>query len=416
MSLFLRNGRLLDPANHQDCITSLRIADGIVRDNTPTLVPQPDDLVIDASDLWILPGLVDLCCRPHIKEDSLAQELEAAVRSGFTSLCLPPDGIPCLDTATAIQALLGHSRGPRLFPIGALTQACLGHTLSDLTYLKAQGCIAFSHPHAPLADLSLLRHYYAYAASCDLLVIIQPQELSFAKGVIHEGEMAARLGLPSIPTVAETLAIAQHLLLIADTQVRAHFTCVSSRAGVAQIRQAKTEGLRISADTPLHALHLCDLSMPPFDPLYHVSPPLRSQSDQQALLEGLKDRTLDAICSHHIPLARHDKCAPFAETRPGMSTFDTFLSLGLQLVMQGKLPLLDWVAAISYHPAKHCPLPVGHLSKGAPADVCLFDPRPTWTVQEETLSSAGKNTPFLGHTLQGQVRMTIVGGVIAYAR
>jgi dihydroorotase len=222
------------------------------------------------------------------------------------------------------------------------------------------------------------------------------------------------LGLPGIPETAETIAIAQHLLLIEQSGVRAHFTCLSTARGVALIREAKAKGLNITADTAMHSLHLKEMDVGVFNANCHLYPPLRSEQDKQGLLAGLKDGTLDAICSDHRPLDSSAKLAPFADTLPGMSTFDTFLSLGLELVQQEKLALMTLIDRLTFQPAKILKLPIGSLSIGQNADICIFNPKKLWSVSEKTLISQGKNNAFLGRSLSGVVTHTFLNGHMVY--
>ena len=261
----------------------------------------------------------------------------------------------------------------------------------------------------------MLRHCYDYAASFNLTVIVAPQCAMLARGgIAHEGLVATRLGLPGIPVIAETSAIAQHLLLMQETNVRGHFTCLSSFDGVNQIREAKKIGLNISADTAMHHLHLSEMDLVDFNANCHLYPPLRSLRDKEALIEGINDGTIDALCSDHRPLDSIAKLAPFGESIPGLSAIDTFLSLGLHLVEQKKCDLHALLGAITYRAAQMYQIPGGTLSLEADADICIVDPSHYWTVQENTLFSKGKNTPFKGWQLPGIVTHTLLKGQLVY--
>lgn len=398
MKIIIKNGYIAT----QDRIADIFIDNGkiiqIAQNNSFTA-----EHIIDATNQWVLPGLVDLCCRPHMLHPhgtTLVPEAQAALKRGFTALCIPPDAenIPA-----STHAL------PRLFSIGALTAQLAGENIADLTALKAAGCIAFSNAQKPIYDTRIVKHCYDYAATFDYICVIQPQDPWLSQhGVAHEGFYSATLGLTGIPTTAETIAIAQHLLLIEQSGIRAHFTCLSSKAAVDQIRAAKAKGLKVTADVAMHSLHLTEEAIQHFDANCHVYPPLRSEEDRTGLLEGLKDGTIDAICSDHRPLDSSAKLAPFAETIPGMSTLDTFLGLGLDLVNNQQLPLSTLLKAISTAPADIFDLSVG-------TDLCIINPHATWQVTDRSLYSQGKNTPFKDRTLSSFVTHTLMDGKIVYA-
>ncbi len=378
------------------------------------------DIIIDANNKWIFPGLVDSCCRPHLQHphgSTLQEEAKAALTAGFTTLCIPPDGDLIIDRPANVNRLKqqGERHLPHLYPIGALTKQLMGESMTDMSALAASGCIALSQAMHPVKDLSILRHCYDYAASFGLLIVIQPLEPSLARnGVIHEGLVSTQLGFQGIPTIAETIAIQQHLQLIKETGVKAHFTCLSSADAVAQIRQAKAQGLPISADCAMHSLHLSEMDVINFNAYCHVYPPLRSLEDKAGLLAGVIDGTLDAICSDHRPLDSVAKLAPFSDTVPGMSTIDTFLALGLKLVNEEGLPIQTFIRAITQNPAQIFNLSSGTLTVGSRADLCIFDPNRAYEVTPDTLQSSGKNSPFIGETFSGQTVMTLIDGNIVY--
>lgn len=420
MKTLIRHGRVIDPANQLDTITDIIIENG----NIAHIGSQTDafkaDSIVDAKDKWVIPGMVDSNCRPHLQHphgSTLLEEAKAAVKCGFTALCIPPDGDLIIDTPTNVARLKQQADGqlPQLFPIGALTKQLAGESMTDMSALTRSGCIALSQAMHPIKDLAILRHCYDYAASFNLLIIIQPQDPSLAKGgIIHEGLMSTHLGLQGIPTAAETIAISQHLHLIKETGIKAHFTCLSSSEAVQQIRVAKAAGLNVTADCAMHSLHLTEMDIAEFNANCHVYPPLRSQIDRDGLIAGIIDGTIDAICSDHRPLDSIAKLAPFGDTVPGLSSIDTFFALGLHLVEKHDLKLSNLIKAITTNPANIFNLPAGNLSIGTKANVCIVDPSIHFQVSENTLNSSGKNSPFIGRQLKGQVMMTLLDGTIAH--
>lgn len=420
MNIVIKNGRVIDVANKRDEITNIAIENGKIKHVGNIPANFVADKTIDATDRWVLPGLIDSCNRPqmqHPQGTTLFDEAKAALKRGITSLCIPPDGDPILDTSANAIRLKQQSTStlPAIYPIGALTTQLHGDAIADLTSLLDAGCIAFSNAQRPITDSKMLRHCYDYAASFNLTVIVQPQCAMLAKGgIAHEGIVATRLGLPGIPVIAESSAIAQHLLLMQETNVRGHFTCLSSFDGVNQIRAAKKSGLNISADTAMHQLHLSEMDVVDFNANCHVYPPLRSLRDKDALIEGINDGTIDAICSDHRPLDSIAKLAPFGESIPGLSAIDTFLALGLHLVEQNKCDLHAMIGAITYRAANLYHLPGGTLSLDADADICIVEPSHYWTVTESALFSKGKNSPFKGWQLPGFVTHTFLKGQLVH--
>ena len=419
MKIIIQNGRVLDPANQLDTVTDITIENGVVS-NIGTNKGALADKIIDAKNKWVIPGIVDSQCRPHLQHphgSTLQEEAKAAAKRGFTSLCIPPDGDLIIDTTANVARLKQQADHflPHLYPIGALTKHLSGESMTDMSALIASGCVALSQAMHPIKDLSILRHCYDYAASFDLLIVIQPQEPELSKGgIIHEGLISTQLGFQGIPTIAETIAIEQHLQLIENAGVRAHFTCLSSARAVELIKAAKARGLKVTADCAMHSLHLTENNVATFDANYHVYPPLRSEADRLGLLAGVKDGTLDAICSDHRPLDSVDKLAPFGDTVPGMSSIDTFLGLGLHLVKHYDLALPTLLKAISQQPAQIFNLPAGNLAKGMKADIVVIDPTRPYHVTDTSLYSSGKNSPFKGWNLFGQVLMTLIDGQIVH--
>ncbi len=422
MKIAIKNGRVIDSANHLDKITDIAIDAGKILHVGPLPANFHPTKIIDAKNKWVLPGFIDVCCRPQMQHPHgsiLHEEALAALKRGITSLCIPPDGEPIVDSSANALRLIqqGSLDLPHLYPMGALTTQLAGDAIADLTALANNGCIAFTNAQKPITDLRMLRYCYDYAASFDLLIVIQPQDAWLANsGIAHEGLMATRLGLPGIPETAETIAVAEHLLLIEQCNVRAHFTCLSSQHALQQIAHAKAQGLKVSADAAMHSLHLTEMDIATFDANCHLYPPLRRVSDRAALVQGFASGALDAICSDHRPLDSIAKLAPFGDTIPGLSAVDTFFSLGLHLVKEKQLALEHLIAAITSRPAEIFNIPGGTLSLGARADICIIDPDTYWVVQEEKLFSKGKNTPFKRWELPGIVTHTLVNGNLVHER
>jgi dihydroorotase len=301
--------------------------------------------------------------------------------------------------------------------MGALTQGLQGEQLAPLHGLASSGCIAFTNLRRPFGNSQILLRCLEYAATHDLLVVFQAQDAALAaNGCMHDDTTSTRLGLNGIPEAAETIEVSRCLLLVEQTGARAHFGQLSCERSVRMIEAARERGLQVSADVAIQNLLLTDESVNGFNSAYHVQPPLRSQLDRAGLRQGLVTGTISAICSDHQPHDPIAKQAPFAATEPGMSGLETLLPLSLRLVEQQLLELPQLIESLTIAPARILGLDAGTLEVGSQADICVFDPATEWTVSEDSLRSAGKNTPFLGQTLKGQVKATLMDGRIVFRR
>lgn len=422
MNILIKNGRLIDPKNGLDAqqdvfITNRKIAaigkapEGFVADQ-----------IIDAQGLIVMPGLTDVAARlrepGYEYRATLESEMTAAVAGGVTSLSCPPDTDPPLDEPGLVEMLKHRARNLnqcRVFPQGALTYGLKGTELTEMVELTEAGCKAFSQADVPLTDTRVLMRAMQYAATFGYRVWLRPQDSFLAKnGVAHDGEVATRLGLPPIPVVAETVALSTALQLARETGVTLHICRVSSGAGVGLIRAAKREGLKVTCDVSMNHVHLTEMDIGYFDSNCHLVPPLRSLRDRDALRAGLRDGTIDAICSNHSPVDEDAKQMPFAEAEDGATGLELLLPLVLKWAEQDKIPLLDALARITINPAQLLGVKMGHLSIGAHADLCVFDPKAAWKVEPAALKSQGKNTPFNGYEMQGRVRYTLLDGQLVY--
>jgi dihydroorotase len=349
---------------------------------------------------------------------TLESEMHAAAVGGITSLACPPDTDPPLDEPGLVEMLkfrAKNSPGPRVYPIGALTWKLKGERLTEMAELHEAGCVAFSQADAPIVDTMVLLRAMEYAYSFGFPVWLRPQDYHLAKsGVVHDGVVSARYGLPSIPVPAETVALQTILLLMRETGARVHLARLSSRAAVEMVRRAKHDGLPVTCDVNIHHVHLSEMDTADFNANCHLVPPLRSQRDRDAIREALKDGTIDCICSDHAPVDDDAKEQPFQESEPGATGVELLLPLTLKWGKEAGLSLAEALDLVTRKPAAILGVDAGQLAVGKPADLCLFDPDADWTVSRDTLASLGKNSPFLGMELQGRVRYTIIDGHIDY--
>jgi len=424
MNLEIRGGRIVDPASGLDRVGPVCVADGRIAGLGEVPAGFRADRVVDAAGLVVAPGLVDLAARlrePGLEHKAtLESEIRAAVAGGLTSLACPPDTDPPLDEPGLVEMLKQRARllhQAHVHPVGALTQRLEGAELAEMGELADAGCVAFSQADRPLTDTQVLLRAMQYAGTFGHRVWLRPQDAHLARGgVAHDGEVATRLGLPAIPVIAETVALATILAVVRATGVPVHLCRLSSAEGVGMLRAAKAEGLPVTADVGIHHLHLCDVDIGWFDPLANFVPPLRGTRDRDALRAGVEDGVIDAICSDHAPVDDDAKQVPFAEAEPGATGLELLLPLTLRWASLAGVSLIDALARITSRPAAILGVDAGTIGVGAAADVVVFDPGCPWRVERGALASQGKNTPFLGLELEGRVRATLVGGVVVHER
>ncbi|MBW8371162.1 MAG: dihydroorotase [Thiobacillus sp.] len=418
MKIHIKQGRVIDPMNARDEVADMFVAAGKI----VAIGHAPADFhanrTLDASGLVVCPGLVDLSVRlrePGFEyRATLESEMLAAAAGGITSLACPPDTDPPLDEPGLVEMLKFRARnlpGPRVYPIGAMTQKLEGTMLTEMAELTEAGCRAFTQADAPMTDTQVLLRAMEYAATFGFSLWLRPQDVSLARGgVAHDGAVATRLGLPGIPALAETVALATILQLTRETGARVHIARLSTREGIAMVRAAKAQGLAVTCDVAATHLHLSENDLISFDSHLHLVPPLRSLRDRDAIREALRDGSIDALCSDHTPVDEDEKQVPFGESAPGASGVELLLPLTLKWAREMGVPLMQAIDLLSWKPAQILGVPGGNLSVGSCADICIFDETAEWVVTPKTLASQGDNTPFLNHPMQGRVRYTLIDG------
>jgi len=424
VSLRIINARLIDPASGRDAAGDILIDKGRIAALDAEARAARAERSLDAGGLVVAPGVIDLAARLREPGEeykaTLESEMEAAVAGGVTSLACPPDTDPPLDEPGLIDMLRRRARAfarARLYPVGALTVKLQGETLTEMAELAESGCVAFSQANVPLQDTQMLWRALQYAVSFGFPVWLRPAEPWLSRGgVAHDGEVATRLGLPGIPSFAETIAIGTILEIVRATGARVHLCRLSTEGAVAMVRAAKREGLPVTCDVSAHHLHLCDVDLGYFDSQCRLDPPLRAQRDRDALSAGVSDGTIDCVCSDHTPVDEDAKHQPFAEAAPGATGLELLLPLMLRWGSLNKRPLAQTLARITCDPARILGVRSGRLELGAPGDLVVFDPDASDRIVPEALKSQGKNTPFLGYELPGRVRATIVAGKVVYER
>ncbi len=424
MKTRISNGRVIDPASNLDSLLDIFIEDEkivAISEHYNDFIP---DQIIDARGLIVCPGLVDLYAR--IREPSqehtatIDSETRAAAKGGITSLCVPPNIDPIIDSPAVIELIEDRAKKAgrtMVYTIGALTQKLEGELLSEMMALKKAGSIGVSNGLTPITNSLVLRRAMEYAATLDLTIFINAADPWLqSQGCIHEGTVSARLGLGGIPEAAETIAVSRDLLLIEQSGVSAHFHNISTAKAVDMINDAQQRGLNVTADVSAYQLHLSEHDIGNYDSYSHVIPPLRSIRDRDQLQQGLRDGVIGAVCSNHQPLDNDAKQGPFAQTKPGISGLETLLPLTMKLVDDGEITLQQAIANLTINPAQILKIDAGQLTVGGIADICIIDPNAHTECQPQQFVSSGKNSPFAGWLFNHEISHTLFQGKIVFSR
>jgi dihydroorotase len=417
--LLIRRARLLDPASGLDTTGDLLVeGEQIAAIGGDLSDAARDAETVPADGLCLAPGLVDM--RVQLREPG-AEHLEsiesggrAAAAGGVTTMVALPNTEPPVDDVSVVEFLARRAREAKLAKVhtyAAATKGLKGRELTEMGLLAANGAVGFTDGVKVVADALVMRRVLAYARSFDLLVLQHPEEPSLAgAGEVNEGETATRLGLAGITPMAELIMVERDLRLVEITGARYHAAHVSTGAAIAAIRRAKAQGLPVTCDTAPPYFVLNETAIGDYRTFAKLSPPLRSERDRRAVIEGLRDGTIDAIASDHAPWDQDSKRLPFSSAAYGIVGLETLLALSLELYHNRHLGLLELMRLLTLNPAQILRLPVGRLAVGAPADLVLFDPDRPWQICPDAFLSKSKNAPFDDRPVKGQVQLTIVDG------
>lgn len=422
--LLIRGAGVIDPLREDRGepapVKDIYLRNGVVAGMEPH-IEAPDAEVLEADGLLCAPGLVDM--HVHLRDpgqtykENILTGCSAAAAGGVTSLACMPNTKPAADTPEVIRGILARSAAARarVYPVAAVTESLGGEKLTDFAALKEAGAVAVSDDGRPVVNAALMMEAMRRAMALGLKVLSHCEELSLVKGgIMNEGAVSQKMGLPGMHRAAEETAVAREIALAAATGYPLHICHVSTKGSVALLRDARRRGVPVTGETAPHYFMLTDERLESRDADYRMNPPLRTKEDVEAVIGGLRDGTLTVIATDHAPHSPEDK-ADFMKAPNGVIGMETSLAAGVTaLVKPGYLTMAELIRQMSSEPAKLLGLPAGTLAAGAPADLVLFDPDECWTVSPDALHGKSRNTPFKGMTLRGKVKTTILGGKIVY--
>jgi len=419
--VLIRGGRVLDPASDRDEIADVLLEGGRIA-AVGSGLEAPGAAVVEAAGRWVAPGFVDL--HAHLREpgqeykEDIASGGRAAVAGGFTAVACMANTQPANDDPSVTDYVLDRARQDspaRVYPIAAATKGLAGEVMTEMAALVRAGAVAFSDDGQTIMDGGVMRRVLEYSRLVEAPVIVHAEDRTLVReGVVNEGPVSTRLGLPGNPAVAEAVQVARDLLLAELTGAHLHVAHVSTAAAVELIRRAREQGIHVTAEVTPHHLTLTDEATLGYDTNTKVAPPLRSAADMHACRRALADGTLDAVATDHAPHAVHEKEVEFTAAPPGLIGLETALAVVLDLVRAGEIAPLELVRRLSSNPARILRRPGGSLAPGAVADVVMVDPELRWTYDPAKGWSKSRNSPWAGRTLQGRAVATWVDGRLVY--
>ena len=425
MTVWIRNGKVVDPLGGTIEAKDIIVEKGIISEILPkgTFTGPSDSIrVIDADGKLVFPGLIDM--HAHLREpgyeykETIASGALAAAAGGFTAVACMPNTDPPNDSRSVTEFILEQAERAglvRIYPIASISVGQRGERLTEFGDLSEAGAVGLSDDGLPVINSELMRRALEYASFYGLTVISHCEDMYLSRdGVMHEGEISTRIGLPGIPAESEEIMVYREIALAKLTGCPVHIAHVSSKESVELIKRAKDMGLPVTAETCPHYFSLDHSALVGYDTNAKVKPPLRTTEDVRAIKEGLKDGTIDVIATDHAPHSPLEKDVEFDKASPGMIGLETALSLTLRLVDEGLLSLPEAIRKLSLNPAKTLGVEGGILEQGKEADLTIVDPDLEYVVEKDSILSKSKNTPFLGKRLRGRAVMTMVGGRIVW--
>jgi dihydroorotase len=427
MSILIKGGRIIDPSRNFDKVGNILIEKGTIKSYPEDIKKLEKDSAvkaIDARGKIVAPGLVDL--HVHLREpgyehkETIRTGCESAAAGGFTSIVCMPNTNPINDNASVTEYIMLKARTEgvvNVYPLGAITKGENGETLAQIGEMYEAGCVGVTDDGMPVMNSKVMRHAMEYVKAFDIPVISHCEDLNLSgNGVMNEGDTSTLLGLSGIPSASEDVMVSRDITLAELTGTHLHICHVSTVGSVRLIRAAKTRGVRVTAEAAPHHFTLTDKAVAEYDTNAKMKPPLRSETDREAVREGLRDGTIDVIATDHAPHSEDEKMVEFDQAPFGIVGLETALPLSLKLVEDGVLTLNEMIAKLTHLPSAIINVRKGTLNPGEQADVVIFDPGQKVKIDRERFRSKSKNTPFNGWDLKGVVLYTIVNGNIVYTK
>ncbi|UFI01373.1 dihydroorotase [Roseibium aggregatum] len=423
--LVLSNARVIDPARGLDAPGSVIIADGTILAAGPEAANQGSPYgaeIIDCKGAIACPGLIDFCVsvgEPGAEHrETLASASQAAASGGVTTICTMPDTDPVIDDPALVDFILRRARDTAIvnvLPLAALTKGLKGEEMAEIGLLKEAGAVAFTNGHKSVKNAQVMRRMMTYARDFDALVIHHTEDPDLAGGVMNAGLNASWKGLSGVPREAEIIMLERDLRLVAMSKGKYHANLISTSDSADVVRAGKAKGLDITAGVSINHLTHNENDIGAYRTFFKMSPPLRDEDDRQAMIAAVADGTIDIICSNHDPQDVETKRHPWAEAEDGAIGLETLLAAALRLYHSEQVDLVPLLGAMTCRPADRLGLETGRLSKGAPADVTVFDPERPWVLEKSTIKSRSKNSPFEDARFSGRVLRTVVGGKTVFS-
>ena len=423
MTILIKNGRLINPSENLDKVMDIFVEDGIIKEKAESIEKQADT-VIDAAGCYVMPGLIDL--HVHFRDPGLAykEDIEtgskAAAKGGFTTVCCMPNTKPVVDNVDTVKYIIekGEKTGlTNVLPVGAVTKNMAGVEITDVEELKKAGICAISEDGKSVMNSGVYRKAMKNAAKANVPVLAHCEDINLVEGgVINLGDKSSELGVKGISNAVEDVIAMRDIMLAKETGATLHLCHCSTKDSVEMVKRAKEEGIKVTAEVCPHHFSMCSDDITSNDGNFKMNPPLRAKEDMEALIQGLKDDIMDVISTDHAPHSAEEKAKDLEHAPFGIVGLETSVALTVtNLVKKGYLTPMQMAAKMSYNPAKVLGIPKGTLDEGKIADITIIDPDKEYTIDVNTFESKGKNTPFDGYKVSGEVEYTILNGKVVYS-
>ena len=423
MTILIKNGRVINPSENLDKVMDIFVEDGIIKKKAESIEKQADT-VIDAAGCYVMPGLIDL--HVHFRDPGLTykEDIEtgskAAAKGGFTTVCCMPNTKPVVDNVETVKYIIekGEKTGlTNVLPVGAVTKNMAGVEITDVEELKKAGICAISEDGKSVMNSGVYRKAMKNAAKANVPVLAHCEDINLVEGgVINLGDKSSELGVKGISNAVEDVIAMRDIMLAKETGATLHLCHCSTKDSVEMVKRAKEEGIKVTAEVCPHHFSMCSDDITSNDGNFKMNPPLRAREDMEALIKGLQDDIMDVISTDHAPHSAEEKAKDLEHAPFGIVGLETSVALTVtNLVKKGYLTPMQMAAKMSYNPAKVLGIPKGTLDEGKIADITIIDPNKEYTIDVNTFESKGKNTPFDGYKVSGEVEYTILNGKVVYS-